>query len=411
MPIFEYEAVDAQGKKVTGTLDARDKGDAKSQLQAEGLFPSGLRESRDGGGDGDGVLVKPRKKGGGFGVSVKELTQFTVQLATLIDAGLPIVRSLRVLEGQLKAGLLKTTIGAVSEDVEGGSALSDAMGKHPKVFDRLYMNMVKAGEIGGVLDQILNRLADFMDKSFRLRKKIIGAMIYPAAVITFAVSVVIVLLIFIVPRFEKLFAEMRLELPQVTKVLIGVSRWLLDNSYWLPFVLIAMVVGLLFLKRLPRVAYVIDGLKLRLPLVGKIARKAVIARFARTLGTLTQAGVGIIDALEICQGTANNEVVSAALETVKDAVREGENIAGPMSQAKVFDDMVVNMVDVGEETGELDRMLLKVGDTYENDVEVAVDAMVSLLEPLLIIVVGGIVFFIVLALFLPLTKMLTELGN
>lgn len=410
MPIFEYEAVDQQGKKVTGTLDAKDKGDAKSQLQAEGLFPSGLRESTGGGGEGD-ALSKPRKKGGGFGVSVKELTNFTVQLATLIDAGLPIVRSLRVLEGQLKPGLLKTTVGAVSEDVEGGSPLSEAMGKHPKVFDRLYMNMVKAGEIGGVLDQILNRLAEFMDKSYRLRKKIIGAMIYPAAVITFAVSVVVVLLIFIVPRFEKLFAEMRLELPQVTKVLIGVSRWMLDNIYWLPFVGIALVLILIFVKRIPRIAFMIDGFKLRVPVFGTIARKAVIARFSRTLGTLTQAGVGIIDALEICQGTANNEVVSHALETIKDAVREGENIAGPMSQAKVFDDVVVNMVDVGEETGELDRMLLKVGDTYENDVEVAVDSMVALLEPLLIIVVGGIVFFIVLALFLPLTKMLTELGN
>ncbi|MHC5020717.1 MAG: type II secretion system F family protein [Planctomycetota bacterium] len=410
MPIFEYEAVDQQGKKVTGTLDAKDKGDAKQQLQAEGLFPSGLREST-GGGDGDGVIAKPRKKGGGFGVSVKELTNFTVQLATLIDAGLPIVRSLRVLEGQLKAGLLKTTVGAVAEDVEGGSPLSDAMGKHPKVFDRLYMNMVKAGEIGGVLDQILNRLAEFMDKSYHLRKKVIGAMIYPAAVITFAVSVVIVLLIFIVPRFEKLFREMRLELPQVTKVLIGVSRWLLDNSYWLPLVIIALFVIGIFLKRVPKIAMLIDGFKLRVPLFGTIARKAVIARFSRTLGTLTQAGVGIIDALEICQGTSNNAVVAEAIEGIKDSVREGESIAGPMSQARVFDDVVVNMVDVGEETGELDRMLLKVGDTYDKDVEVAVDSMVSLLEPLLIIVVGGIVFFIVLALFLPLTKMLQELGN
>ena len=219
------------------------------------------------------------------------------------------------------------------------------------------------------------------------------------------------LLIFIVPRFEKLFAEMRLELPPVTQVLIGVSRWMLDNVYWLPFVAIALVITALFLKRIPKVARWIDGFKLKIPLFGTIARKAVIARFSRTLGTLTQAGVGIIDALEICQGTSNNLVVSDALETIKDAVREGENIAGPMSQAKVFDDVVVNMVDVGEETGELDRMLLKVGDTYDNDVEVAVDSMVSLLEPLLIIVVGGIVFFIVLALFLPLTKMLTEMGN
>jgi len=410
MPIFEYEAVDQQGKKVTGTLDAKDKGDAKQQLQSEGLFPSGLRESTGGGGDGD-VLAKPRKRGGGFGVSVKELTNFTVQLATLIDAGLPIVRSLRVLEGQLKPGLLKTTVGAVAEDVEGGSPLSEAMGKHPKVFDRLYMNMVKAGEIGGVLDQILNRLAEFMDKSYRLRKKVIGAMIYPAAVIAFAVSVVIVLLIFIVPKFEKLFREMRLELPPVTKVLIGTSRWMLDNIYWLPLAVLALLIIAIFVKRIPAVALRIDKWKLRLPVFGTVARKAVIARFARTLGTLTQAGVGIIDALDICQGTANNEAVSQSIEQIKDAVREGENIAGPMSQAGVFDDVVVNMVDVGEETGELDRMLLKVGDTYDNDVEVAVDSMVSLLEPMLIIAVGGIVFFIVLALFLPLTKMLTELGN
>ena len=407
MPIFECEAVDAQGKKVTGSLDAKNKQDAKQKLQTEGLFPSALREKAAGGGD---VLAAPKRRAG-FGVSQKELTNFTTQLATLIDAGLPIVRSLKVLEGQLRPGLLKSTVGEVAGDVEGGSPLSEAMGKHPRVFDRLYMNMVRAGEIGGVLDQILNRLAEFMEKSYRLRKKVIGAMLYPIAVILFAVAVVTVLLIFIVPRFEKLFAEVKVDMPAVTKVLIGVSRWMLENIWWLWLVPVVVLVLIMFLKRLPRVAYFIDGMKLRMPLFGVVVRKAVIARFARTLGTLTQSGVGIIEALEICKGTTANEVVARALEGVQDAVREGENIAGPLSQAKVFDDVVVNMVDVGEETGELDKMLLKVGDTYENDVEVAVDSMVSLLEPLLIVVVGGIVFFIVLALFLPLTKMLTELGN
>lgn len=408
MPIFEYEAVDAQGKKVTGSLDASNKQDAKQKLQAEGLFPSALREKTGGGAD---ALAGAPKRRAGFGVSQKELTNFTTQLATLIDAGLPIVRSLKVLEGQLRPGLLKTTVGEVAGDVEGGSPLSEAMGKHPRVFDRLYMNMVRAGEIGGVLDQILNRLAEFMEKSYRLRKKVMGAMLYPAAVILFAIAVVTVLLIFIVPRFQKLFAELNMTLPGVTQVLIGVSTWMLNNFWWLWVVPFALFGLFLFLKRIPRVAYFIDGMKLRMPIFGVVVRKAVIARFARTLGTLTQSGVGIIEALEICKGTTANEVVARSLEGVKDAVREGENIAGPMSQAKVFDDVVVNMVDVGEETGELDKMLLKVGDTYDNDVEVAVDSMVSLLEPLLIVFVGGIVFFIVLALFLPLTKMLTELGN
>ncbi len=406
---FQYEAVDGAGKKVAGVLDAANKQEAKQKLQGQGLFPTALREAVAAPGEAAAAVAGP-KRGVGFRVSQKELTAFTTQLSTLMDAGLPIVRSLRILEGQLRRGLLKTTIGTVAEEVEGGSPLSEAMSKHPRVFDRLYTNMVKAGEVGGVLDKILARLAEFMERSFRLRKKIRGAMMYPSAVILFAVAVVTLLIVYIVPRFEALFVEMKMTLPPPTQVLIGFSRWVMRNIVWIPLVFVALIGGLVAATRHPKVRYLMDAMRLKLPVFGPVVRKAAVARWARTLGTLTASGVGILEALEICRGTAHNEVLSRAIDSVKDSVREGESISGPLSQWKVFDDVVVHMVDVGEETGALDKMLLKIADTYDSDVEIAVGGLVSLLEPLLIIFVGGVVFFIVLSLFLPLVTLIQKLG-
>ncbi len=345
------------------------------------------------------------------GVPTKQLTAFTRQLSTLQDAGLPILRSLQILEGQQKPGLLKAVIGGVGDDVEGGGSLSEAMAKYPKAFDKLYVNMVNAGEAGGVLDLILARLADFMEKAQKLKKKVVGAMIYPAVVITIAVGIVTMIMIFVIPKFEQIFHDFKVELPAVTESLLTVSRFFAPpNNGWI-YLLLAPIVFVLLLK-LAKMSeggkYAVDAVKLKIPILGSIVGKSIIARFTRTLGTLISAGVPILDAINITKETCGNEVFSRAMSKVHDAIREGESFADPLRATKVCDAIVVNMVDVGEETGDLDKMLLKVADNYDNDVDVLVGSLISILEPVMVVVLGLIVGFIVIALFMP---MITLIGS
>ncbi len=416
MATFAYEAMNSVGQAVKGEVEATGKEEAVAKIRAMGNFPTKVREksapakARAKGGRKDApTSATPRRRAAGR-VRVKQLTTFTRQLSTLQDAGLPILRSLRILEQQQKPGSLRNALKYVAEDVESGATLSEAMAKHPKAFDRLYTNMVQAGEAGGVLDIILQRLADFMERAQELRRKVIGAMIYPTAVISFAVLIVTGIMYFVIPRFEKIFEDFDTELPQLTEILLTISRWITGGGW---MVILLSPIGFVLLAKLIRQSqggrYVMDSLKMNIPVMGQIVSKSSISRFSRTLGTLLAAGVPILEALNITRDTVGNEVYAKAMGQVHDAIREGESFAGPLRQARVVDAMVVNMIDVGEETGDLDKMLMKIADNYDNEVQALVDALVSLLEPVMVIVLGVIVGFIVIALFLPLVKLITEL--
>ncbi len=364
------------------------------------------------------VANVPQKKGGGFGlggVSDKQLALFTTQLSTLQDAGLPIVSCLKILEGQLAKGHFKNVLINVTDDVESGASLSEALGKHPRCFDGLYVNMVRAGEAGGVLDVILARLASFKEKAQKLRRRVKGAAMYPIAVLIVIVLILLFIMTQVVPKFEQVFRGLpggEEGLPPITKFMMSMSEWLV--KWWWAF-LLGMFLLIWGLPRLvgmtPGGRYFKDKTKLRMPIIGNLYKKVLVARFTRTFGTLISSGVPILEALDIVKGAAGNAVMEEIIGEVHDAIREGESIAEPLgnSKARIFDDLVINMVDVGEKTGELDKMLMKVADNYDEEVDVAVGSLTSLLEPLLIVVMGGAVFAIVLALFLPLLKIIDSL--
>ncbi len=429
MPTFQYEALNDAGKPQKGTINAATSDEAIARIRSQGYFPTSVREQKVKKQKGKAAAAAPTAAGKKKnwteisiqigGVGSKQLTAFTRQLSTLQDAGLPILRSLAILEQQQKPGLLKDTLGVVHEDVASGSSLSDAMGKHPKAFNKLYVKMIAAGEVGGVLDLILQRLADFLEKAAKLKRRIISAMIYPAAVITVAAVIVLGIMVLIVPKFIEIFEDFDTEMPPLTIFLIEFSKWLIGPmlSTGNPDQLIPGVVwvlaspfivffGFKIIRKTKTGKGVIDRTILFMPILGGLIAKATIAKFTRTLGTLVNAGVPILDAINITGETTGNNVYQNALFKVHDSVRQGESFAEPLRQAKVCDALVVNMIDVGEETGDLDKMLLKIADNYDEEVDVAVAGLVSLLEPIMVVVLGGIVGFIVISLFLPLVKLM-----
>ncbi|MGE0480512.1 MAG: type II secretion system F family protein [Phycisphaerae bacterium] len=418
MAVFQYEALNETGQEVKGEIEAPSKEEAVAKVRGLRYFPTKVIEKVD------KKKVAARKEAGGptrrkaagtgFGwVSTKQLTQFTRQLSTLQDAGLPILRSIRILEQQQKPGMLRNSLKQVSEDVEGGATLSEAMARHPKAFDRLYCNMVAAGEAGGVLDVVLQRLADFMEKAQRLRRKVIGAMIYPIVVITIAMTITLAIVIFLVPKFRDIFKDFGAKLPAPTEFLIAFSNWLLSGTPpgWAIIIFSPLLIILLLklIRQGQTGRLVLDHLKIRVPVLGPIVSKSSIARFTRTLGTLISAGVPILEAITITRDTTGNEIYAGMLRKVHDGIREGDSFANPLRASKCVDSIVVNMVDVGEETGELDKMLLKVADNYDDEVDTAVASLVSLLEPILVIVLGGIVGFIVVSLYLPMINLIQSL--
>ena len=412
MATFQYEALNSVGQTVKGTVDAGTNEEAASKVRAMGNFPTKIKERAAKRGKGPtaagtatNVRATQRRKVGA--VPTKLLTQFTRQLATLVDAGLPILRSLRILEQQQKPGPMRMAVRMVAEDVESGVTLSDAMARHNKVFSPLYSNMIRAGELGGVLDVILGRLANFLEKTQALKKKVQGAMIYPIMVISFAMLIVTGILWFVVPSFEKIFHDMDSKLPAMTQSLVDTSRWIASGGW--AIILVSPVLFWLTFKMVrmsPAGRLLVDRLKLMIPVIGQVNAKTGVERFCRTLGTLLSAGVPILEALSITRETAGNEVFARALGKVREGIREGESFADPLRQARIVEPMVVNMIDVGEETGELDKMLEKVADTYAEEVSVLVSSMISLLEPMMVITLGGIVGYIVVSLFLPMIKML-----
>jgi type IV pilus assembly protein PilC len=419
MPVYQYEAMDAtSGAEVKDTIEAATEAEAQALVRQKGFYVTKIAE-KGRGKKGEKDKKKDKKKGGGGkrkktftigGVSAKKLCTFTRQLSTLQDAGLPILRSLRILEGQAKPGALKNTLIGVIDDVEGGNTLSEAMAKQPKAFDNLYVNMVKAGEAGGALEVILQRLAEFKERAQSLKRKVQGAMIYPCAVITVATAIVGFIMYWIIPKFKAIFEGFDLDLPGITVVLIECSNWVVNYWYLIPAVPFCIWLMIKIIKKNKLGAYICDKIALKFPLLGKILEKSIVARTARTLGTLIASGVPILEAILIARDTSGNAVFVRAYQHIYTAIREGESMAVPLKEARVVDDMVVNMVDVGEETGALDNMLYKVADVYDEEVSVLVDGLISLLEPLMVVVLGLIVGFIVIALFMPLIELLNKLS-
>ncbi|MFZ0916316.1 MAG: type II secretion system F family protein [Candidatus Udaeobacter sp.] len=425
MARFNYIALDTRGQEATGLVEAPSSNAAITQLRQAGYFPTSVIEDAIGSPDGQEArdravkatrTTKPRVKKGIVlfkrkTVKSKVLMIFTRQLATLIDSGLPLLRSLNVLEKQERDKVMKNTINKLADSVQSGSTFSDALAVHPRIFNNLYVNMVKAGEVGGVLELVLTRLSEFQEKAAKIKNKIIAAMVYPAIVMTMAMAIMGFLLVFIVPRFEVIFHDLLGDkpLPPVTRFVIGASDTLKSHGLVVLGVIVVAVTLYKFIGRTKRGRLVIDNFKLRMPLFGNLNRKTAISRFARTLGTLVTSGVPILQALNITRETAGNAAIARAISHVHDSVKEGESIVQPLEASRVFPPMVVSMVDVGEETGKLPEMLLKVADVFDDEVDNAVVALTSMLEPIMIVFLAIIVGTIVLALFTPLISIITGL--
>jgi type IV pilus assembly protein PilC len=425
VPRFNYIALDARGQEATGLVEAASTNAAIAQLRQSGYFPTSVIEEAISGPDGKEArrravtmagVTKPRTKKGIVlfqrrKVKSKILMIFTRQLATLVDSGLPLLRSLNVLAKQERDKLLKNTINKLADSVQSGSTFSDALALHPRIFNDLYVNMVKAGEVGGVLELVLNRLSEFQEKAAKIKNKVVAAMVYPGIVMTMAVGIMCFLLVFIVPRFEAIFHDILGDkpLPPVTRFVLAVSDLMKNRGLILVGAVVAIVTLYKFIGRTRRGRLVIDSFKLRMPLFGNLNRKTAISRFARTLGTLVTSGVPILQALNITRETAGNAAIARAISHVHDSVKEGESIVQPLEASGTFPPMVVSMVDVGEETGKLPEMLLKIADVYDDEVDNAVVALTSALEPIMIVFLAVVVGTIVLALFTPLISIITGL--
>jgi type IV pilus assembly protein PilC len=400
---------------IKNEIEALSQKEAVSKIRNMGYFPTKVHARGAARKPAARAIARPkRRRGAGGKVKVKHITQFARQLSTLQDAGLPILRSLRILQDQQKSGTFKRVIGYVGDDIEGGSTLSEAMGRFPRAFDRLFVNMVAAGETGGVLDLILSRVADFMEKAQKLKGRVKSAMVYPCVVLTAAFTILLLLMWKVIPQFQTVLTEMTegAKLPKITQVVLGIAGWIAYDYGWA--VLLSTPFALIFLLRLIKQfrfgRFVVDTVKLKLPVIGQLSSKVAVTRWTRTLGTLISAGVPILDAINVTRETAGNEVFANMLGNVHNSIRQGDTFAGPLRQSKTVDLIVSNMVAVGEETGDLDKMLLKVADNYDEQVDVLVASLMSLLEPVMIIILGLIVMTIVLSIFLPMITIITNLN-
>lgn len=464
MPTYQFEAMDATGQEIKDVIEAASEDEAQTTIRQMGYFVTKISVKKGAGAAAEAAAK--RKRGFAFGkVRSKHLAAFTRQLSILQDAGLPILRSLRILEGQARAGRLKNSLMDVCEEIEGGATLSEAMSKSPKTFNRLYVNMIKAGEAGGALEVILQRLADFMERAESLKRKVRGAMIYPIVVVLVAVGILTFIMIKIVPTFEQMFSEFGLKLPAATELLMAMSRNIATYWYLIPAIPLGIWLFVKLVRKFRHGRMGWDMFLLKIPVFGPLIEKNILARTTRTLGTLVASGVPILEGLNITRETAGNALFERIYGKVTDAIREGETIAKPMKEYstpgfhpvamffwaillggpmvpicflpnmqqigliavgagavlgslwyfmrmnnRVVDDLVVNMVDVGEETGELDTMLYKVADTYDEEVKTMTDGLMSLLEPLLICFLGFAVGFIVISLFMPLVDLISKLS-
>src|SRR5581483_7236383 len=427
MPKYDYVALDARGKETKGSIEAASQNEAIGRVKDMQLFPTKIVEAEKIQAKAIGkAKARPAakgKKGGGMNLEIKipglggkvkpkVLMTFTRQLATLVDAGLPLLRGLRVLEKQERNGTLKRILGELALAIEGGSTFSEALAQHPKVFNKLFVNMVKAGELGGVLEVVLKRLAEFSEKAQKIKGKVKAALFYPVAVLIVAVGIMILLLTFVVPRFRDVFNGMGFALPTFTLIVLNISDIVKNNILaTLGAVAVAVIIFLIIINKTKTGRHIWDKVKLKLPPVGGVITKVSISRFTRTLGTLVSSGVPILQALTIVRETAGNVIISNAVTKVHESVKEGETITAPLESSGVFPPMVVSMVDVGEQTGALPEMLLKIAENYDEEVDNAVSAMTSLLEPIMIVFLALIVGSIVIAMFLPLIKMIQNMSG
>ncbi|MFM7199544.1 MAG: type II secretion system F family protein [Myxococcota bacterium] len=401
MPVFVYEGVAPGGERKQGELEARDEAAALDRLRAMQVRqPSLKKKSRE---------FKLPTIGGG--VTEKDLVVFTRQFATMIDSGLPLVQCLDIQCQQAPNPVFRDQLKVIKETVEGGTTFADALKKFPKTFDTLYVNLVAAGEVGGILDTILNRLAAYIEKASKLKKQVKSAMVYPVAIMVIAAGVVALLLLQVVPVFEKMFTDMGGALPAPTQIVIDMSKWLQANFLFIVVAIVGSIVGLGWFYGTPKGRLIIDTILFRAPVFGEVITKVSVARFCRTLGTMVSSGVPILEALDICSRTAGNKVVENAIVKARDSISEGKTIAEPLMESKVFPDMVVQMISVGEATGALDNMLNKIADFYEEEVDVAVDALTALLEPVMMIFIGGIVGGMLIAMYLPIFTMADNVGG
>ena len=393
MPTFAYTARTLSGDLKSATMDANTREDVVAQLRRQKLIVVKVDQEQS-------------RKGARGKIKTRDIVIFTRQFATMINAGLPLVQALDILSKQSENKSLKEVTRQVVYDVESGHTVADALGKHPKAFSELYVNMVAAGEAGGILDTILSRLAIFMEKNDALIRKVKGAMIYPGVIISVAVIAIVVLLVFVIPTFEQMFASVNLALPLPTRIVIGMSQFL--QGYWWA-VLASAIGGSFMFKRYyatPGGKLNIDRMMLKLPVLGDVIRKSAVSRFTRTLGTLISSGVSILDGLEITAKTAGNRVIHDAIMQSRSSIAGGDTIAAPLAKSEVFPPMVISMIAVGEQTGGLDEMLSKIADFYDEEVDAAVSALLSLLEPMMIVFLGVVVGGMVVAMYLPIFDMI-----
>jgi len=398
MATFKYTVRDKASKAVDGTLEGDNKEAVSSKLRSMGYVIVSLEET-------GGMLASMSAIKIGGGIKPKDITIFARQFATMINAGLPLARCLSVMASQTPNPGLQATIEDVLHDVEGGLALSNAMSKHTKVFNNLYCSMVRAGETGGILDEVLANIADSLEKNQDIRSKIKSAMTYPILMLIMSIVLVVVMLVFIVPVFTGMFAQLGGALPLPTQILVNLSDFI-TATWWFGIpIAIAAVYGMRRAIEFPNIRFAWDSLKLRLPVVGSVIKQQCLSRFARTLGTLSSAGVPILEALEVVENTVGNALVSREVSIVSAAVKEGQTIAQPLGKSKVFPPMVVQMVAVGEESGAMDSMLIKVADFYDKEVATTVEGLSSLIEPVMLIGVGLVIGGILISLYLPMFKM------
>ena len=392
LPVWVWEGKTKTGEVKRGEVEAADEAQVQQRLRAMALSNVKIRKKA--------MQLKFKMPGLG-GIGQKDLVIFTRQFATMIDAGLPLVQCLDILSAQLDNLAFREVLTKVKQKVESGSTLADALGDHPKVFDTLYVQLVAAGEIGGILDTILNRLAQYIEKNEKLKSKVKGAMVYPSVVLTVAVGVTVVLLLFVTPTFEKMFKDFGGAMPAPTQIVIDLSKWLQHNILYLIGFIIALIIGFRTWITHPKGRQQWDAFIIRTPIFGPLIRKVAVARFTRTLGTMISSGVPILDALEVVAKTAGNSVVERAIRYTKEKISEGKTIVQPLSETKVFPPMVVQMIGVGEATGAMDQMLTKIADFYDDEVDAAVAALTSLIEPVMMVFLGGIVGGFLVAMYLP----------
>jgi len=401
MAKFNWEGKTRTGDVRKGVIEATDEQAVHERLRTEGIQPTRVRKA-----------AREISISFGTGVKQKDIVIFTRQLATMIDAGLPLVQCLDILANQTENKNFARILANVKGHVEAGATFSDALRKHPRVFDELYVNLIAAGEIGGILDTILHRLSTYIEKAVKLKRQVKGAMIYPIAILCVAILVVVVLLTKVIPVFENMFKEMKAgALPGPTKVVINISNGFLANWYWFVGAGIAVVAGFITMLRTEKGRDIWDAFVLRIPIIGNVLRKVVVARFTRTLGTLLSSGVPILDALDICAKTAGNKVVERGVLYSREKISEGQDLAGPLGETNVFPPMVVQMIGVGEQTGAMDAMLQKIADFYEDEVDVAVASLTSLMEPVMMVFLGGIIGGLIIAMYLPIFELAGNISD